>query len=271
MLTDLYQSISAIEIIGKDITFPETHLKAIYLSERGQLFCYVGICECDENRRNLVNSWPYYMVGKHSYHYFKKIIGMYRLAYGCILLCGFLDHETYNKDTYKQLTDYFIQLPYPANCYYGILKENMPGVSNAFEENEELTRDCFGLTYDELEKFTEAYAKAIGAYSPYLHYPKVTRSLKSNNFCDITGAWIPAGFPYIAFSDSGYAFSHVSLYGFYRYIGALLGMSFKNGIYKELETFTSDDIIEKIRSIDDYFPFEQIVTHNVLHPNNYIR
>lgn len=270
MLIELYQSLSAQAKIGRDITFPEHHSKAMYLSERGRLFCYSGICECDENRRDLINSWPYYMVGKHSYQYSKQITGMYRLAYGCILLCGFLDHETYNNDTYKQLTDYFIRLPRPASCYYGILKVNMPGISDAFKENEELTRECFGLTYGELEQFTEAYAKIIGTYTPYLHYPKVTRSLKSNNFCDITGAWIPAGFPYIAFSDSGYAFSHVSLYGFYRYVGAVLGTNFKNAIHKQLEGFISDNIIEKIQSIGDYFPFEEIVTHNILYPNSYV-
>lgn len=122
--------------------------------------------------------------------------------------------EFYNDYNFKQLSNYFIKLPYPGDCYYGILKANIPGCSDAFNENEELTRECFGPTYDELKQFTDAYAKIVGVYGPYLHFPKITRSIKSDNFCDITGAWIPAGYSYVAFSESGYAFSHVSLYGF---------------------------------------------------------
>jgi hypothetical protein len=101
---------------------------------------------------------------------------------------------------------------------------------------------------------------------------RITRSLKNDNFCDITGLWIPAGFPYIAFNDSGYDFAHVSLFGFYRYVGAMLSRGTK-AIASQLfanETF-SNAIINRINQIEDYFPFEIIVTREHVVPGMYVK
>lgn len=75
-----------------------------------------------------------------------------------------------------------------------------------------------------LEYFVKVYAERLGTYTSYSQYPHITRSMKKDNFCDITGLWISAGFPYIAFNDNGYTFAHISLFGFYRHVGAMLSM-----------------------------------------------
>ncbi len=88
-----------------------------------------------------------------------------------------------------------------------------------------MSRARFGLTYNELEYFIKIYAERLGMDNGYTQFPKITRSMNKDNFCDITGIWIPPKFPYIAFNNSGYVFSHVSLYRFYRHIGVMLPMN----------------------------------------------
>jgi hypothetical protein len=51
--------------------------------------------------------------------------------------------------------------------------------------------------------------------------PRVTFSKTRNNSCDLTGCLFPKDFPYLAFDQSQYAWSHVSLFGFYRLLGFL--------------------------------------------------
>lgn len=220
MLSQFYNNLQSDEKLGKDIVIPESHFGALYLSENGEAFCYIGVCETCEDRRDML-SWPYYMHGKHTRKYSTQMLGMYRLASGCILLSRFLDHELYAKKKFKHLDKYFVRLPQPANCYYGIIKS---GDANEyeFEENEDLIRAVFGLTYQELGQLTESCARAFGVCNDWIQYPKITRSVNRSNYCDITGDWIPASFPYIAFSQSIYRYSHVSLCGFYHYIGVLL-------------------------------------------------
>ena len=70
-------------------------------------------------------------------------------------------------------------------------------------------------------KVAEAYAKVFGTYNDYFQYPRLTRSTRATNYCDISDVWIPEKFPYIAFKESGLDFSHVSLWGFYGHIQLL--------------------------------------------------
>ena len=69
------------------------------------------------------------------------------------------------------------------------------------DEDEDLTRKIFGLTYDELTELLDAYAKIMGTYRDFYTYPKLTRSIKNTNFCDMTELWIPKTFPYVAMID----------------------------------------------------------------------
>ena len=96
----------------------------------------------------------------------------------------------------------------------------------------------------------------------------ITRSMKNDKFCDITGIWIPPKFPYIAFNDSGYDFSHVSLFGFYRHIGALLSIRHTplTLIFKQDPNI--EEIVRRVISINDYFPFERKVTREIVYGNS---
>ena len=115
------------------------------------------------------------------------------------------------------------------------------------EEDEELTRKVFGLTYYEITELLEAYAKMMGTDHDYLTYPKLTRSIKNTNFCDITECWIPETFPYIAFNESMYDFSHVSLFGFYRHIQLLTGYKLNSLISRVLiKEGLDEEILKKV-------------------------
>lgn len=198
---------------GKDITIGREH-RTFFVSEKDEVFCYAGIClnEEDAIRRGLFVR-PYYMDGLHSTD--KKIAGeirnFYRLADGCIYLDEYVDGHFWGDRNYKRL-DVGLRLP-SADTYYGVLLDH--------NEAAELTRAVFGLTCNELQKLLEAYAKVFGTYNDYFQYPRLTRSPRSANYCDMTDVWIPEKFPYIAFKESGQDFSHVSLWGFYRHIQLL--------------------------------------------------
>ncbi len=271
MLSELYQSIDSPEEQGKDIVLPDSSTKAIYLSQQGELFCYSGIYGRDKDKV-FFHSWPYYLHGKHTTNCKKHIKGLFRIKNGCILLTGFVDHEFYSNSSYKQLTNYIMRLPTVNNSYFGIEKRIETGSSWYFEENKELSRACFGLSYSELKYLVKLYAERLGIYHSYFQYPRITRSMKNDNFCDISRMWIPAGFPYIAFNDSSCDFAHVSLFGFYRHVGALLSMGTSTVASQifEHETF-SNELINRIQHIDVHFPFEIIVTREYIVPEMYVQ
>lgn len=260
MLTDLYNRIESPEIKGKDIVLPDRSTEALYLSENGKFFAFTGIY-CKDDREVLLKRWPYYLVGKHTKNIRKYMNGLFRIKDGCIVISPFLDHEVYCDKSYKQLTNYYIKMPVANNCYFGVV--NIEGDERV--ENEELTRQCFGLTFSQLDYFLEVYAEKIGISNQYIQYPRLTRSMNNDNFCDITGLWIPPQFPYITFNND-YDFSHVSLYGFYRFIGAMLSTG--SGVFEKLFEYKSfcAEIIKQIKSIHDYFPFEQKVTSDLIYP-----
>lgn len=212
---ELFNYFDVEPVCGKDITigdnFPE-----LYISDLDEVFCYAGICLNDiDDRRKASFMHPYYMVGRHSTdkNIAKKIKRFYRIAEGCIVLDNYLDNHFRNERIYKKV-DVGIRFPMP-DTYYGVLTN--------YQEDKALTRAVFGLTCKELTDLLEVYGKVMGTYSEYISYPKLTRSIRSVNYCAMTDIWIPEKFPYIAFSESGYRFSHVSLWGFYQHVQLLTG------------------------------------------------
>lgn len=198
---------------GKDITIKRGHAD-MFISDRDEVFCYGGICvNTEEAIDKGLFVYPYYMEEKHSTDkkVAERIRGFYRIADGCIYLDEFVDGRFYGERSYKRI-DIGFRLP-SADTYYGVLLDH--------KEDEDLTSAVFGLTCYELQKLLEAYAKVFGTYNDYFQYPKLTRSPRSTNFCDMTDVWIPEKFPYVAFKESGQDFSHVSLFGFYRHIQML--------------------------------------------------
>lgn len=241
---------------GKEITigarFPE-----VFISDTDEVFCYLGICLNDEDMcRKASFAHPYYMQGKHStdQKIAKEIQGFYRLTDGCIILDEYVDNRFWGDRTYKKI-EVGIRFPYP-DTYYAVLVDR--------KEDKELTRAVFGLTYDEIESVLDAYAKTVGTYSEYLTYPKLTRSMRSANYCDLTDIWIPEKFPYIAFSESGYEFSHISLWGFYRYIQLFTGCKLSSAISRIfLKARVSEEILKRLFDIGRTIYYQTKVTKTV--------
>lgn len=243
---------------GKDITIAD--LPAIFISEMDEVFYYPGICLNDEERRTRASFMrPHYMQGKHSTDkaISKEIKGFYRVVDGCIVLDKYVDDKFHEKDLFKRIEAY-VRLATPGSCYYGVFK-------SYGNEDEVLTRKVFGLTYDELTELLESYAKMMGTNCEFSAYPKLTRSIKNTNFCDITDGWIPETFPYIAFKESGYDFSHVSFFGFYRHIQLLTGREMNSLISRALlQSGLNEDILKKVFGIGCNLYSQPKVTSDII-------
>ena len=227
---------------GADITIG-TRFPEIFVSDRDEIICYLGICLNEDNdERRMRFMYPYYMQGKHSDD--KKIAdniyGFYRLADGCIVLDNYVDNK-YQKDYLYKRLDTAIRFPCP-DTYYAVF--------NSCEEDDTLSREVFGLCYGELKALLEVYAKILGTYNDYAQFPRLTRSVRSTNFCDMTDIFIPEQFPYIAFDNSGYEFSHVSLWGFYRHIQLLTQCRMNSAISRLfLKEGLSEEILKRLFNI----------------------
>lgn len=251
----LFDYYPAEPIMGKAVTigkvFPE-----LFISETDNIFCYAGICLSNDNsHREKLFTQPYYMQGKHSTdkEIAKEIKGFYRIKNGRISLDDYIDNGYYANHLYKKI-NCGIKLPYLGN-YYAILVNH--------EEDEKLTKEVFGLTHNEMIPLLEAYATIMGTKREYDIYPKLTKSPKAVNYCDISAAWIPEGFPYVAFEKSGYDFSHVSLWGFYRHIQLLMCHSIDSFFSKALIEFGANkEALMRISNMKFLNPYKPQVTQH---------
>ena len=243
-----------VEVIqGKDITIGD-YFPEIFVSENDEVFCYGGICLSDRERRRQASFMhPYYMIGKHSEDALisDKISAFYRIAEGCIILDNYVDSHLYKERLFKKINA-GVRFPQP-DSYYAVFADRV--------EHDGLTRAVFGLTYEELTSLLEAYAKVMGTYSDYFTYPKLTRSVRNENCCDMTDAWIPEKFPYIAFSESGYEFSHVSLWAWYRHIQLLTGCKTDSTFSRALLKYgAAEDILNRVFTIGRSIYYQTKVT-----------
>ena len=216
----LFDSMPGDSIKGREFVICGQGNESVFISETDEVFCFAGIMLREDRLfPEHLNTWPYYMNGKHSTDATvkKQIMGFKRITDGRISLDRYVD-EWLENTHYKQINAH-VRLP-SADTYYAVYMEH--------EENEALTRAVFGLTYYELSQLLECYARTVGEYTDYFQYPRLTRSVRAVNFCDITEAWIPVKFPYVTFAESGYEFSHVSLWGFYRHVQLLTKNSMKS-------------------------------------------
>ena len=243
-MDNLFHRYEAIEQQGSEITIPD-YFPAIYVSEDNDIYCYMGIFLNETQRDVRLHMNPYYMHGKHSTDnkFAAQIKGFFRIISGYIAVDHFIDNQ-YRDMKYKKV-DAHISFPVAAETYFGVLINR--------DEDEMLTRAIFGSTYSELSSILEGYAKILGTYNMYTQYPRITRSVRSMNYCDITDVLIPEQFPYVTFGDSGHDFSHVSLWGFYRYIKLLLSDSTTSQIGKALlKADVSETVMDVILRITDY-------------------
>lgn len=211
----------------EEIIIPE-RFPAIYLSDRDEVFCYTGFLFENESREPHLKNNSINVIGKHPTDktISKDISGVYRIQSGCIVIDDYL--SSYKKESTYKLVDRVLILPVSASTYYSVMEYGKT------EEDKELTRSVFGLTYDELKELLSGYAKVLGFDNGYLQYPRLTRSNRADNFCDLTDLWIPKQFPYITFEESSNLYGHISLWGFYNHLGLLMNRQKNSSIYRAL-------------------------------------
>jgi hypothetical protein len=216
------------ERFGSELSINDA-ISFFYISERNSIFCYTGIKRNDE-RETYIDSFPVSLNMKNK----TKMNDIFlRINKGCIIFDSFLNEDSYKDVKYKKLKC-ILQLPIGATTYFCVSDHIEEHGSLRFTENRLLTSEVFGMCYDELDGLLEAYSKIMHTNTQYNRYPRLTRSNKKDNLCDLTGLWIPMNFPYIAFEQSDYDFSHVSLWGFYRNVGLLCRSSvFYNALLSE--------------------------------------
>ena len=228
---------------GKDFTIGDCH-NAIFISESDRIFCYQGLYLNDEDGSSArIFKQPYHLRKYHSIdaEILDEVKGFYRVENGCILLDNYIDNGFYGNNLYKKI-DCGIHFPCPDN-YYAVVVNG--------RDDENLTRGIFGLIHEEIEALLEAYAITMGTNRVYGTYPRLTRSTTGSNYCELTETWIPRQFPYIAFNESMYEFSHISLYGFYRHVQLVTGKKI-NSVFSKclLKSGGTEDILKRVFDID---------------------
>lgn len=204
-------------VLGINVDLTSWHGGELVLDIAGNAHCYIGYTKSDQPF-----DLPYYSPcvalrdkgGRASYRFVELRRGMLRKS-------GFLRDDGY----YRVLDDRWLLLPRGAESYFGVIERTSRG------EDIELTRQVFGGTLEDIESVAMALSKTIGR-----RQPRVTFSRTRNNSCDISGCLIPRNFPYLAFEDSQYDWSHVSLHAFYRILSLLCpgrGSSVQHALIEE--------------------------------------
>lgn len=254
---ELFDRFDVPAVQGREITIGN-HFPEVFVSERDEVICYLGTCPQTEAAHRTATYMPIrYMSGKHSFdeELSGEIQGFYRMIDGGIVLDSYIDTDHHSNYKYKRINA-GIRFPMPDN-YYAVFVNR--------EEDDDLTREIFGLNHNEITSLLDAYAKIMGTYHEYGSFPKLTKSIKNNNFCDITELWIPERVPYVAFCTSGYDFSHVSLWGFYRHLQLLTDSKTTSLISRVLmANGASEETLTKVFSIERDFICKEKVTRAFL-------
>jgi hypothetical protein len=194
---------------GKDISPEEMQYDQVAVSPEGRATGYLGYFDLNHQGSPFLYS---VCVGARTEEA-RRSYRFLELRAGCLHLSSFLS----DSHAYRILKDRNIRLPRGAETFFGVYGPD-------WELDEELTRHFFGATFSELEVFLEQFYATI-------RYPlketwgwrpvRITFSKSRDNDCDLSGAYIPQKFPFIAFGDTTYFGGHVSLSGFYRHLAFL--------------------------------------------------
>ena len=243
----LYEKINEEEILCKNLKLPKC-FPEIYIDEYDNVFCYIGVVDKD---RISLNSSPYYLQEKKSSEAKKYIRGYFKIQNGEIVIDNkFIDEKnSFNDDAKCKIISANVHFPTPNDMSFAIYCNKYP------ELDDEITRKVFGLTYKETKEllihFNDIF-QISKTNSFYNKYPSITRSISSDNFCDISDLWIPKGYPYISFNESDYIYSHVSLYSFYNTIKFITNYSLESPISKKLlELGLNKNILENLFKFDN--------------------
>lgn len=244
----IYEQIQEKEILCQEIVIPDS-FPAIYIDERDEVYCYHGVIDQD---RFLFSSSPYYLKGKSPRQIKDTIRGYFRIKNGQILQeKEYIDeYNSFNNNMKCKEIPAFLHFPSPQDMTYCVYYDQQKNLEDI------LTEKIFGLSYRDLaellQQFNDIFRIAQKDY--FSRYPKITRSIKKDNECELSNLWIPSEFPYIAFGESSYLYSHVSLYGFYNHIKFITGGNRESPIAKKLiENGLNPEILKKVLAIrDDY-------------------
>ena len=174
----------------------------------GRLYCIVGY-----RAKMQPSDIPYYHPSVAARHPDGlKSFRFIQLHRGTLHRTSFLSDNQY----YRQIADRRLVLPNGQNSYFGVITK----VKRV--EDEAATRAIFGGTSRDILTVSAALASLIGrSYGSLHNLPRITFSKSRSNKCDFASCLIPSGFPYLAFEDSQYAWGHVSLHGFYKFLAFL--------------------------------------------------
>ena len=202
-------------VLGSKIDLASWHGPELFADLGGNTHCILGYRTKDQPR-----GLPYYHPsvaardrdGRSSYRFVE-------LRKGTLARSGFLRDDVY----YRPITDRWLILPSGTDSYFGVISKDDRG------EDQSMTCQLFGGTADDLTKVAGALSHLIGrGHRDIVRLPRITFSKSRNNQCDITGCLIPREFPYVAFEDSQYAWSHISFHGFYRLLSFLCSVKSAN-------------------------------------------
>jgi hypothetical protein len=228
-------------ILGANIDLSSWHGGELVVDVADNVHCYVGYTS-----ENQPFDLPYYAPcvalrdkgGRASYRFVELRRGMLRKT-------SFLRDDSH----YCLLDDRWLVLPRGAESYFGVIDRK------SREEDVERTRQVFGGTRSDIESVATALSKIIGrGYHEMVQLPRVTFSRTRNNSCDISGCLIPKDFPYLAFENSQYDWSHMSLHAFFRLLAFLCPSGRANPVRRALlETGVSEDVLSiLLRGAEEY-------------------
>lgn len=213
-IENLYENETSKAYSANDL-FPMYGGVGIFVSSYNTISCLGGILfDTDDTEKLELRTWNYYdEPTKKTKKYKEQIKAYLRIKYGRIYLDYGYKSIFKTEEKFKKL-NYEIQLPSSNfETFYSVNENGVYG-----NQNDDIVREAFGLTMNELDELISLWSQIVGMDCYYEKFPKLTKSIKCNNYCDITGLWIPKSFPYIKLDDNLY--THVSLYGFYKYIAS---------------------------------------------------
>ncbi len=255
----IYNKIEEPEILMKEVIIPE-NFPAIYIDENDNLYCYHSVIDKD---RFVFGSQPYWLKGKRPSEIKDKIKGYFVIQNGAIFMSNrFIDEEDpFNSNRKCKLIEAYISFPDASDMSFHVCC-----ASKYADIEAELTCKIFGLDYNELNELLEIYNKTFKCVpnTIFNRYPSITRSTTADNFCEISETWIPAKFPYIAFAESNYYFSHISIYGFYEYIKFITMGNINSYVSQTLvKNGLKKEILEKVLDSKNYNHLNKRITRDL--------
>lgn len=208
-------------LLGSKIDISSWYGPSIIVDLSGTIHCYVGYL--GENRPL---DLPYYSPCVALHHKSgRSSFGFVELRRGTLRGTSFLQDDLH----YRLLDDRWLVLPQGADASFGVFERS------SHEEDVERTRELFGGTRRDIESVATVLSTIMGREHHELQrLPRVTFSKTRNNSCDISGCLIPKNFPYLAFENSQYDWSHISLHGFYRLLAFLCASRRNNPVRQSL-------------------------------------